>query len=234
MLASMRSGFLLFFVIAFFVSVSAFLPVQAQVSGVFPSVTSMGFGGRPFNGARPSVTSFGPNPFANNWSVYGTCCANLFWPAKPISTLDAGRRHHRRERDGIPIGILEPAYIPYAVPYDPETDDDSVVADASGTPMPPPAIRRAGIRSPDLKPDLNQPDPNQEEPVAAQPLTILIFKDGRQSDVLNYAIVGDTLFDFAAGRTRKIPLADLDLKATQKANDDRGVDFQIPVRIAGQ
>jgi len=233
MLGSRRSRFLLFFFVALFVyvfvSVSAFWPVQGQVNGVLPSVTSMGFGGRPFNGARPSVTSLGPNPFADNWSVYGTCCANLFWPAKPISTLDSGRRHHHRDRDAVPIGILEPAYIPYAVPNDPETDDNSVDADASDTPMPPPAIRRAGIRSPDLRPDLNQ-----EEPVAAQPLTVLVFKDGHQSDVLNYAIVGDTLFDFAAGRTRKIPLADLDLKATQKANDDRGVDFQIPARIAGQ
>ena len=67
-----------------------------------------------------------------------------------------------------------------------------------------------------------------EEPVAAQPSTVLVFKDGHQSDVLNYAIVGDTLFDFGAGRTHKILLADLDLPATRKANDERGVDFQIP------
>jgi hypothetical protein len=52
--------------------------------------------------------------------------------------------------------------------------------------------------------------------------------------VLNYAIVGDTLFDFAAGRTHKILLADLDLKATRKANDDRGVDFQVPLTPTGQ
>jgi hypothetical protein len=67
--------------------------------------------------------------------------------------------------------------------------------------------------------------------VAAQPSTVLVFKDGHQSDVLNYAIVGDTLFDLAAGRTRKILLADLDLPATSKANDDRGVDFQIPSSV---
>jgi hypothetical protein len=52
--------------------------------------------------------------------------------------------------------------------------------------------------------------------------------------VLNYAIVGDTLFDFADGRTKKILLADLDLPATRKANDDNGVDFQIPVTTARQ
>jgi hypothetical protein len=67
-----------------------------------------------------------------------------------------------------------------------------------------------------------------EEPVVAQPATVLVFKDGHRSDVGNYAIVGDTLFDFAEGRARKILLADLDLPATRKANDERGVEFTVP------
>jgi hypothetical protein len=50
----------------------------------------------------------------------------------------------------------------------------------------------------------------------------------------NYAIVGDTLFDFVGGRTKKILLSDLDLPATRKANDDIGVDFQLPVSTARQ
>jgi len=29
-------------------------------------------------------------------------------------------------------------------------------------------------------------------------------------------------------RARKIPLAELDIAATQKVNEDRGVDFEIP------
>ena len=65
---------------------------------------------------------------------------------------------------------------------------------------------------------------------------VIVFKDGHRSEVRNYAIVDNTLFDFdlADGRTRKILLADLDLSATHKANDDRGVDFQIPASIARQ
>ena len=43
MLAGMRSCFLLFFLLAF--SVAASVPVHAQVNGVPPSVTSIGFGG---------------------------------------------------------------------------------------------------------------------------------------------------------------------------------------------
>jgi len=68
---------------------------------------------------------------------------------------------------------------------------------------------------------------NEEDSASTQPLTVLVFKDTHQSGVLNYAILGDTLFDFDEGRTRRIPLTDLDLPATLKVNDDRGVDFQI-------
>jgi hypothetical protein len=70
--------------------------------------------------------------------------------------------------------------------------------------------------------------PAEPEPVVDQPSTVLVFKDGHQSEVQNYAIVADTLFDLGEGRTHKIRLADLDLPATRKINDDRGVDFQVP------
>ena len=50
----------------------------------------------------------------------------------------------------------------------------------------------------------------------------------------NYAIMGRTLWNFALQRTQKIPLADLDLVATAKANDDRGADFRVPATTEGQ
>jgi hypothetical protein len=62
----------------------------------------------------------------------------------------------------------------------------------------------------------------------AQPTTILVFKDGHQLEVENYAIVGQTLYDLTPGHARKVPLADLDLPSTEKQNDDRGVVFQLP------
>jgi hypothetical protein len=219
MLDSMRSRFLLSLVVAF--SLAAWLPVQAQVNGVPPSVTSMGFGGRAINGVPPSVTSIG---FGNNWSAWGNCCANLF-SQNPNPPQTSGRHHRHHRNDGLVVGVMEPAYIPYA----PQPDDESLDADASQPSLMPPPVQHAADR--DSAP---QPDAQAEEPVSAQPSTVLVFKDGHQSDVLNYAIVGDTLFDFAEGRTRKILLADLDLKATQKANDDRGVDFRIPPTPIGQ
>jgi hypothetical protein len=61
-----------------------------------------------------------------------------------------------------------------------------------------------------------------------QPTTILVFKDKRNLELVhNYAIVGSNLF--VMGRNhRKIPLADLDLPATARANEEAGLEFKMP------
>jgi hypothetical protein len=59
-------------------------------------------------------------------------------------------------------------------------------------------------------------------------LTELVFRDKRTEEVQNYAIVGQTFWIFSEQRARKIPLTDLDLPATKKANDDRGLSFDLP------
>ena len=77
----------------------------------------------------------------------------------------------------------------------------------------------------DASADQARSDPAPDPP---QPPTTLVFKDGRQLEVNNYAIVSQMLYDLTPGHPRKIALADLDLPATQKQNDDRGVVFQLP------
>jgi hypothetical protein len=72
------------------------------------------------------------------------------------------------------------------------------------------------------------------QPSEPVPPTVLVFRDRRQQEVQNYAIVGQTLWAFSAGRTQKIPLANLDVAATEKANDDRGVAFRVPAVNVGQ
>jgi hypothetical protein len=64
--------------------------------------------------------------------------------------------------------------------------------------------------------------------------TVLVFRDQHKQEVQNYAIVGQTLWNFAPQHTQKIPLSDLDLPATTKANDERGVDFRLPGAHEGQ
>ncbi|MBZ5688427.1 MAG: hypothetical protein LAP86_25700 [Acidobacteriia bacterium] len=70
-----------------------------------------------------------------------------------------------------------------------------------------------------------------QEPV---PATVLVFRDQHREEISNYAIVGQTLWSYSVPRTKKIPLADLDMAATEKANDDRGVTFRVPVSNQGQ
>ena len=67
---------------------------------------------------------------------------------------------------------------------------------------------------------LSLPPASPREVKPGEP-TVLVFRDGHQQEVTNYAIMGDTVYVFDKGH-KKIALADLDVPATIKANDDRG------------
>jgi hypothetical protein len=66
------------------------------------------------------------------------------------------------------------------------------------------------------------------------PATILIFRDQHTREVQNYAIVDEMLWVFSPSRIEKVPLAALDVPATVKANENRGVDFRLPGVNEGQ
>ena len=73
-----------------------------------------------------------------------------------------------------------------------------------------------------------------EERTESTPVTVLIFRDERKQEVHNYAVVGQTLWIFAPQATKKIPLAQLDIPETAKANDERGIDFRVPAAAESQ
>lgn len=79
-----------------------------------------------------------------------------------------------------------------------------------------------------------QPENDQQQSTAVSPPTVLIFRDRHQKEVTNYAIVGQNLLDLTPQHHEKIPLANLDLPATARANDDRGVTFHVPGSQEGQ
>jgi hypothetical protein len=79
-----------------------------------------------------------------------------------------------------------------------------------------------------------QSDSAQAAPAEVIPPTVLVFHDQRKQEVQNYAIVGQTLWNFSGQRTQKIPLSDLDLIATAEANEARGVEFRLPNTSEGQ
>jgi len=216
-----------------------FLPssTSAQINGTPPSVTSPGFGGRAVNGTPPSVTSLGRNGFAppNSGVTFQT---RTF----PNQNFRGNHHHHRHTITGnafYPYVYALP--VPYAVELDQsgaEEDDDSnyqggpTIFDRRGSgrdsyippTYPGPAHARDTRKSDSAATD----DSIAPTPESPQPSTVLLFKDGHQVEVGNYAIVNQTLYDLTPGHPHKIALIDLDLAATQKQNDDRGVAFQLP------
>jgi len=227
-------------VLALVIGALIFVPgLSAQINGTPPSVTSIGFGGHtsPAPGVRPSVTSLGANGF-NGTPAFPNCCINPLFPSNP-NRVRPGRNHRRH--DFGPVGGAVYA-VPYPVPVDPGFDDSADQEDYRGGPT---IFDRRGPGTPVASGNryaqsaggggTSQADPPADAapaPAEDQPQTTLVFKDGQRLDVSNYAIVGNTLYDLTPGHRRKVALAELDLSATAKENDDRGIDFQLPPGIS--
>jgi hypothetical protein len=65
------------------------------------------------------------------------------------------------------------------------------------------------------------------------PPAVLVFHDGRREEVSEYAIMSGTIYSKAdywttGYWTRKIQIADLDVPATLRLNQERGVKFVLP------
>jgi len=214
-----------------------FLPLlPAQVHGVPASVSSFGFGGHFSSapGVPASVTSLGPNGFTRGPVLFGGgCCFGGF--RNPTHTRVFMGRHHGRH------GAFFPFTPVYNLPYTPVyvVPEEEAAYDSEDYQGGPTIFDRRGSVGKHVRERIIEDEPERApaapaaalappQPVAPQPNTLLVYRDGHQSEVQNYAIVGDTLFNLAEGRSFKILLADLDLTATLKANADRGVDFQLP------
>ena len=197
-------------------------PTTTQIGGHFlappPSVTSLAARHTP--NALPSVTSIPNYGYKYHGGSYGN-----------------GRSY----RNGIYPGW---AYsIPYYYPVDNSAYGYDYVGAGgpdlySGPPMGSydPTLHIVAEQPPPANPYLrNAPDPDMLAARPARPLpddkpgdpTVLVFRNGKRQEVSSYAIMGDALYVFDEGR-KKIALAELDIPATTKANDERGVEFRLP------
>jgi hypothetical protein len=85
------------------------------------------------------------------------------------------------------------------------------------------AAQEASKRAP------RQPVQATPSPAPAPPKpTVLVFRDGHQIQVDNYIMTANRLFALGPERKQTIELSELDLNATVKANQDRGVRFAVP------
>jgi hypothetical protein len=69
---------------------------------------------------------------------------------------------------------------------------------------------------------------NTEAKIQPDMSVVLVYLDKRIEEIKNYAVANEKVVVFDNHHIKKIPLADIDLAATMKLNDERGVDFQIP------
>jgi len=84
-----------------------------------------------------------------------------------------------------------------------------------------------------------RPMRRQAEPAASKEAdndlaTVLVYRDQHQREVRNYAIVDDLIYVFTPQRTERVPLSVIDVPATIRANQDRGLDFRLPGVSEGQ
>lgn len=204
---------------------------SAQFNSSSASASSSGSGGHAAAGASASVTSFGHNGFTPSHS------GSTFTTHVPTHSNGGHntQRHHQDSNSG--RGFTYPYLYLYPVPYGvPDAADDTADAEDDSDYQGGPTVfdrRGAGADSyipppQDAPLAHSSPGAGPSEPESPQDPTTLVFNDGHQMEVGNYAIVGQTLYDLTPGHPRKIALADLNSPATEKENDDRGISFQLP------
>jgi len=56
---------------------------------------------------------------------------------------------------------------------------------------------------------------------------VLVFRNGQQRRIGNHAISGKTILVFTKRGTVAVPISELDIPATQAANERRGIQFRL-------
>jgi len=195
-------------------------PPNVRVHGPLRRFGTPGHRARPLFVPVPVFYSYytdGAYPSVIDPSTPDTASAAPADPAQPQQAeSDAQMADERRSDDELRAAYLQGA-------RDALRDQQSRYGehsfDSREQQQPAPARERAK-RSDEMGP----PAPAQEKKA---PATVFIFKDGHQLETRNYAIMGETLYDFSGSTPRKVQLNEIDSAATLKANDDRGVSVKL-------
>jgi hypothetical protein len=195
-----------------------------------------GFHGSPGSPAFGSSQRFGVNSSSHFGTHFGTNFGRGFRQPFPVS-----RRFHQRGffrtfspyyfgYYGYPAYYSDssyssidsyPAYDYYA-PYPAQSSNDLAQQQQDD-------IDRLEDEVARLREERESPPAAPAKPVEIKSTpTLLVFRDKHTQEVQNYAVVGGTLWIFNEQRATKLPLSWLDIDATTKANDERGVDFRVP------
>jgi len=209
------------------------LPMWAQRHGGGAHASGGGFAG---HSSSFSAGSFHGASFSHSSNGIRRQAGSSYYNRRP------NYRSSFRRRLSYPYGLYYPyaGYYPwYGDGFDYQSDyqnqNDGQTADAyADSNYPGPYREDSGLQR-DVQTLSGKIDRLQAEAEArnhpkteTEPATALVFRDQHVEEVHNYAIAGGTLWVLNDQAAKKIPLAQLDIPATVKMNDDRGVDFQVP------
>jgi hypothetical protein len=192
--------------------------------------------GQPHGVPPPSVTAMGHFPLPSVTSIPNTSFGNHFHNRVGFNH---GGRFRRGSAFAVPYYYIPLGDYGYGYDYDYVGGPDMYSGPPNGYSDPtlhiiveqPPARSYRGPAE-GTQAEITPPPPAVQDPPPARDAkpsepTVLVFHDGHRQEVSNYAIMGQTVY-VLDDRTQKIPLANLDVPATVKANDDRGMEFKIP------
>jgi hypothetical protein len=217
------------------------LPATAQMRGGF-SPRAGGFAPRP---AGFSHSNFGHANFGFGFGGFGTFGHNARF-GFGFGTRGFGNRFcggfgcpfFRRSFFGpafVPVPVYAyappPIYVaaPYAEPapnnpYPVEYQQPVAAAPSAQASADHDEVIRLQQEVEDLKAQQTSRARVEEKP----PSTVLVFKDKHLTEVQDYAIVGDALWVLTPHNAKKILLSQIDIPATQRANEERGLAFRAP------
>lgn len=231
-------------------SVTSITPSN-RTPGVGASVTSLGpWGYSPTpvpQGGWGNANRFNNLPYQPPMS-YRNCFGGGLVCAPSVSgSFHNGRGHHGHFRNYgggyyYPYGgySYAPTYPVYTMDYGTGTyAEDYQPAEPEPEPPAPTIFERRPTTRPYAREEQRRDDaygePSQRESrpsgvtsVGLEETTTLVYRDGRKFDIHNYAIVGDSIFNFDGTGPFKTQLAELDVPATIKLNEQNGVIFKLP------
>jgi len=188
----------------------------SRYARVAPRLTPVGPGGRPvYSNRRPSYPV--GDRYRRPWvPVYGLGVAYGgagWYGADCLVFADCGYGYYDYGGQGYGYATPDAA---------PAVDDSAGYSADQGAQ---PVQQAEATPSSAFRPAYQRPQP---EPQPEEDAVTLVFKDGRPNQQIhNYMLTRTTLY-VQDERRREIPVDELDLAATEKANKDAGVEFRLP------
>ncbi len=235
-----------------FFAQAVLITAVASAVGVTPLMAQHGsFGGSRFS--APAGHGIQPIGGGNTFPVrtYGPPPLGLRAPAAGFTGIDPGAlrsqpryyRHGRRYPQAAffapyyyPFGYSDDngydAYPPYDAAQDPAVQAAAVTANTLGRQIQNLSAQVRQLRSDQEAARAQQSAPPPDGAAAAEepqippaPPIKLVLRTGQQIQVQDFAVVDGTFWDFTSQPTRKIPISNIDIPASQKATEDSGAEF---------